>query len=189
MSRVAVSIVIVLTCVARSFSQDKADPPPVLTVCEALQDLKAYRDKDVVIVARSVYTFEGTFLNEDCAEDGKIVIQGHRWPSRIYRGGDGRPPANKSGFKFDEDLLRRKLLQVKRTTSLKSDEKLRQAWNPFADHWTAVVGRLVSPPVLISHRPASASQSKSRPGNGFGPNGAVPAAVIYWGAFDFSTQP
>ena len=189
MPRVAVSIVIVLMGVTRSFSQDKADALPVLTVCEALRDLKAYRDKDVVIVARSVYTFEGTFLNEDCAEDGKIVLQGHRWPSEIYRGGDGRPPTNKSEYKFDEDLLRRKLLQVKRTTSLTSDEKLRRDKNPFADYWTAVVGRLVSPPVLIPHRPPSVSQSKNRPGNGFGPNGAVPAAVIYWGAYDFSTHP
>ena len=33
--------------------------PPVLTVCEALRNFNVYRGKDVVIVGRYEFTFEG----------------------------------------------------------------------------------------------------------------------------------
>jgi hypothetical protein len=187
--RIVLTIAAVLTSVMRSLAQDRTDALPVLTVCEALRNLKAYGDTDVVIVGRSVFTFEGTFLNEDCALDGKILIQGQRWSSRILRGGDGCPPFNKKGPNVDEDLLRRKLLQVKETTSLKSGEELRRERNPFADYWAAVVGRLVSPPVLIPHRPPSEAQPKNRPGNGYGANGSVPAAIICGREYKVWAQP
>jgi len=60
-SRPAFYFVVVLTSVAPLSGQGTPASTPVLTVCEALRDLKLYNGKDVVIVGRSAWTFEGTF--------------------------------------------------------------------------------------------------------------------------------
>lgn len=49
---------------------------PVLTVCEALHELPEHNGKNVIVVGRSFYTFEGTFMNEECEVDGRTTIQG-----------------------------------------------------------------------------------------------------------------
>ena len=41
------------------------DPIPVLTVCEALRGLSKHNGKEVIIVGRSFWTFEGSFINEE----------------------------------------------------------------------------------------------------------------------------
>jgi hypothetical protein len=74
--RLAVSFLVVLTSVDPLFGQASKELPPVLTVCEALHNLRLYKGKDVVIVGRSGWTFYGTFLGEDCGPDGRTVVQG-----------------------------------------------------------------------------------------------------------------
>src|SRR5262249_15115875 len=60
-----------LLCPFRLAAQPQSRPTvPVLTLCEALRDLNLYRGKQVAIVARSVWTFEGTFLSGKCEADG-----------------------------------------------------------------------------------------------------------------------
>jgi hypothetical protein len=56
-SRPAIYFVVVLTSAALLFGQATAESIPVLTVCEALRDLKLYNGKDVMIVGRSAWTF------------------------------------------------------------------------------------------------------------------------------------
>jgi hypothetical protein len=129
--------------------------PPVLTVCEALQDLKAYNGKDVVIVARSGFTFEGTFLGEHCEPDDRTLIQGHRWSSMIAIG-RSLPSIDVAS---DEALIRRKLEDLKRAAPA-SDRPS----GPFAPHWVVLFGRLDSPPKLQPHRPPSSSDQKNIPG-------------------------
>ena len=58
----------------------------MLTVCEALHELAEHNGKNVIVVGRSFYTFEGTFMNEECEVDGRTTIQGKRWLSMIAVG-------------------------------------------------------------------------------------------------------
>lgn len=152
--------------------QARAESTPVLTVCEALRDLKVYNDRDVVIVGRSAPTFEGTFLSEDCEPDGRTLIQGNRWLSAIWVSYEDQRPGRQTVFQFDEDVLYRKLIEVKRTTRLRSKQKSKTGIIDFSDHWWAVFGRLVSPVTLLPHRPPTSSQTRNTPGNGFGANGS-----------------
>ncbi len=69
----------ILSCAlcGSSLGQPPAAPSealPVITVCEALEDLSRYNGKSVVIVGRSSYTNEGSWLTEDCKH--KIVTEG-----------------------------------------------------------------------------------------------------------------
>jgi len=173
---------------ASIFAQAAHESIPVLTVCEALSDLKTYNGKEVVIVGRSAWTFEGTFLSENCETDGHIAIQGNRWLSMIFLAGEGRPSGRQTGFRFDEELLRQKLAEVRQTTRLTSEPKPTSKSNLFSDRWVAILGRLVSPPMLLPHRPPGDSQTKNVPGNGFGANGSVPAKVIQLEIYDLSER-
>jgi len=177
-SRPGFYFVVVLTSVAPLFGQAAAASTPVLTVCEALRDLKLYNGKDVVIVGRSGWTFEGTFLSEDCEPDGRTMVQGNRWLTAIYISAEDEQSRRQNAFPFDEELLRQKLAVVQRTTHLTSEQKSIPKSNPFADRWVAILGRLVSPGTLLPHRPPKGSQTKNVPGNGFGANGSVPAELI-----------
>ena len=140
-------------------------PTPVLTVCEALRDIKTYNGKDVAIVGLAGWTFEGTFLSERCEPDGYVQVAGHRWLSMIALAGGGQvePPVN-----LNEELLLRKLAEVQKTTERGPGE------GPLAAHWMVAQGRLVSPSKLISPRPTG---GRNKAGNGFGANGSVPARL------------
>jgi hypothetical protein len=177
-SRPAFYVVAVLTSVAPLSGQVTAASTPVLTVCEALRDLRLYNGKDVVIVGRSAWTFEGTFLSEDCEPDGRTMVQGNRWLTAIYVYAEDEQSRRQNILQFDEKLLRQKLAVVQRTTHLESDQKSILKSNPFVDRWVAIFGRLVSPATLQPHRPPKGSQTKNVPGNGFGANGSVPAELV-----------
>jgi hypothetical protein len=188
-SNPAFHFLIVLTSVAPLFGQATAVPIPVLTVCEALHDLKLYNGKEVVIVGRFAGTFEGTFLSEDCEPDGRTMIQGNRWLSGIYVSANGRS-RRQVGFQFDEELLRQKLAAVQRTTRLASEQKPVPIpkGNPFADRWMAIVGRLVSPATLLPYRSPNGAQTQNVPGNGFGANGSTPAKLIPIATYQLPSQ-
>lgn len=188
-SRPALYFVVALTCVAPFFGQAPAASTPVLTVCEALRDLNLYNGKNVVIVGRSAWTFEGTFLSEDCEPDGRTMVQGERWLSGIYISGEDQQSARQGIFKFDEELLRQKLAVVQRTTHLISEQKSIAKNNPFADRWMAILGRLVSRATLMPHRPPNSSQTKDVSGNGFGANGSVPAKLVLLTSYKFPSRP
>lgn len=187
-SKPAFYFVVVLTSVATLLGQAAVKPTPVLTVCEALRDLKLYNGEEVVIVGRSALTFEGTFLSEDCEPDGLTMIQGNRWPSAIYVSGENRL-RRQDTFQFDKELLRQKLAVVQRTTRLASEQKSIPKSSPLADRWMAVLGRLVSPATLLPHRPPHGSQTKNVAGNGFGANGSVPAKLVSLATYELPSQP
>jgi len=138
---------------------------PVLTVCEVLHELPKYNGKLVIVVGRVFFTFEGTFMNEDCGPGGTTTVQGKRWLSMIAFGSPetGGPVV----VRWDHDVLSQKLNQVQQTTHLESPSS-----SPLGDRWSAVCGRLEAPQKL---RPPN--RSKSHPGNGYGANGSVPAAL------------
>ena len=138
---------------------------PVLTVCEILRNLKVYSGKTVVIVARSGWTFEGTFMDEQCEPDGRILIRGHRWLSMIEQVYSTRDNVVQPlVFPADETLLWTKLTQVSGYTE------------PTGENWVAVYGRIESPIRLKQHRPRGWN-APSYAGNGYGANGTVPARI------------
>jgi hypothetical protein len=166
------------------FGQDATASLPILTVCEALRDLKTYNGRDVAIVGKAGFTFEGTVLSENCENDGRIPVQGERWLSAMMVLEGERA----SAFPFDEMRVRQKLDQVRQTTRLWPEEKGISKRSPLADRWTVMFGRLVSPKTLRPHRPPSQSQSKNIPGNGFGANGSVPAKLIVFATRELTLE-
>ncbi len=86
---------------------------PVLSVCDALRSLELYRGKSVVIVARSGMTFEGSFMDEPCEPDARILIQGHRWPSMIQLVSGSSDAPLLGAFPVDEAMLRAELTKVR----------------------------------------------------------------------------
>jgi hypothetical protein len=140
-----------------------AQPIPVLTVCEALHDLEKYNGKVVIVVGRAFWTFEGSFMNEECGRDGTTMVQGQEWLNMIAFG-----PRNVDmaiAFEWDMDALTRKLKQVQQTTRIQE-----RAIPISGEGWSAVCGRLESPRSLQP-------PGKRNAGNGYGANGSVPAQL------------
>ena len=152
-------------------------PPrlPVLTVCEALHALNAYRKKDVVIIGRFSSTFEGGLLHERCEEDDRVLLQGHRWLAAIALSAAAEPHAVNDVFPISDVLLREKLNESRDYHSL--HQETRENREP----WLAVFGTLESPAKLKNHLPPSASNPHNIPGNGYMSNGTVPAAIVVRG--------
>jgi hypothetical protein len=168
-TRTVCRLATILTFASQASAQDKAEPAPIVTVCEALRNLKIYNGRDIVIVGRYVWTFDGAFLTEDCEADRHISIDGSPWPSTICVSADSEA---RWAVSKDDEIFPRKLGEVKRTTRLRSPGQ-----GPFADHWAAVKGRLSSPQRLQPPRPPTETRPKIIPGNGFGVNGSVPAQL------------
>lgn len=140
---------------------------PVLTVCEALHELPKHNGKLIIVVGRSFFSFEGSFMNEECEPDGRTTVQGRKWLSMIAFGPrDSREPID---VRWDPDVLTEKLRQVQQTTRLQSPNS-----SPSIERWTAVYGRLEAPQEL---RTPSSSGRRYRAGNGYGANGTVPAQL------------
>jgi len=162
----------ILSCVLLAGSVTAApDEVPVLTVCEALNDLQRFEGKSVIIVGRFSSTDEGSWLGEDCGL--KVVNGGREFQPSIsisYAVSDFSPPPKKSsGFKWDERLLQQKLEQVKRTTSLRVYKEIN-----YSDQWLAIFGR------LETELPRKLNMGNGRYGytTGFGHLSAAPAQLV-----------
>jgi hypothetical protein len=144
---------------------------PVLTVCEALNNLSQHNGKVVVVVGKLVGTEEGSWLSEDCNE--KIVTDGFTWQNIIslsYSRSEVEPPPRvPKEFNWDLTLLLKKLKQVQRTTRL---EVLKQ-YN-YTDKWFAVFGRFET---RLPLQVALGGGGKLF-GYGFGHLNAAPAQLI-----------
>lgn len=166
----------------RTYAQQPAQIP-LLTVCEALGHLNTHRGKDVVIVARSVWTFEGSFLNEQCEADGRILIHGERWLSMIEVRAAGKIAEEASVFPVDETLLSKKLLQIDGNADLAAHNLKPDVSGStphvldLSSYWVAVYGRIESPIRLRQDRRLRASNTNYR-GNGYASNGTVPARIL-----------
>ena len=132
---------------------------PVLSVCETLRSLELYRGRTVVIVARSGTTFEGSFMDEQCETDARILIQGHRWLSMIQLFSASDSATQSGAFPVEEALLRAKLSEVKsHTEPVQQDPSLPAATagaqaSDFRDRWVAVYGQIECPARLKPHVP------------------------------------
>jgi hypothetical protein len=111
---------------------------PVVTVCEALHDLSRYHGKSIVVVGRFGSTDEGSWLSEDC--ERKIVTNGYTWADTIsttYSSSEVEsPPGLPKGFKWNRELLTKKLKDVQKTTKL---QVLKE--DNYSDKWVAIFGR------------------------------------------------
>lgn len=114
------------------------EPVPVITVCEALNDLSRYNGKSVILVGRFASSEEGSWLSENC--ERTIVIAGHTWANIISttysRSEVSPPPELPKGFKWEERTLMMKLRQVQTTTTL----RVLKQYN-YSDKWMAMFGR------------------------------------------------
>lgn len=121
---------------ARAPSQ-LSERPPLLTVCEAVEDLKRYAGKTVIVVGRYSESEEGAWLSEECGlriRNGGLDFRPSI--STTYVLSDFAPPPSlPAGFKWDEPAMRQKLQQVMRTTEL-------QVLEEGGDRWVAMFGRL-----------------------------------------------
>jgi len=156
--------------------------PPVLTVCEVLTDLDLYRGQNIVIVASSGWTFEGSFLHERCEADDRILVQGHPWPSLIQLATAERPAFPTDVFPVDDVVIREKLSHM---SKYRSQDSARAEREPGAtprtsahENWVAIYGTLESPRNLREPVPWNASDGRNKPGNGYGANGSVPARIL-----------
>jgi hypothetical protein len=175
-----------LLCPCCLAAQPQSGPTvPVLTLCEALRDLDLYRGKQVAVVARAGWTFEGTFLSGKCEADGRITIQGTSWLSMIAVDWND-PKAHQGAFPVDEVTIRRKLVALKTeyidgeqdtSANRQPPDSQPRTINPNS-HWVAVFGVLNSPPRLRPPRPGRGPSKRSIPGNGYGANGSVPANIL-----------
>ncbi len=146
---------------------------PVVTVCEALHDLSNYNGKSIVVFGRFGYTGEGTWLSEDCPQ--KTVTDGYTWAdiiSTTYAVSDlvEPPPSLPKDFKWDRELLLKKLKEVQKTTKL----RVLKDYN-YTDKWVAIFGRFETRIPLIAIGREGRGQMM---GYGFGHLNAAPAQLI-----------
>jgi hypothetical protein len=141
---------------------------PIVTVCEVLNHLAAYQGKTIIVVGRLSGTDEGSWLDQQCEQ--KLITNGFSWPSTIsmtyVRGSTAPPPALPKHFAWNQEMLRKNLAQVQKTT------KLRQA--PERDMWSAQYGRLETRKEFITLQTSSGPM-----GYGFGHLNYAPAQLIF----------
>ena len=144
---------------------------PVVTVCEALHDLARYNGKSIVVVGRFGSTGEGSWLSEDC--ERKIITDGYTWANAIsttYSRSEAQPPPGlPKGFKWNEELLTRKLMDVQKTTKLQVFKEYK-----YSDRWFAIFGRFETRlPLQVA-----VGGSGKLMGYGFGHLNTAPAQLI-----------
>ena len=166
-----VCIAVIIGCAFGQGTITSKHTIPVLTVCEALNNLSQHNGKVVVVVGKLVGTEEGSWLREDC--DEKIVTDGYTWENIIslayVRSAVEPPPRVPKDFDWDLTLLLKKLKQVRRTTRL---QVLKQ-YN-YTDRWFAVFGRFET---RLPLQVALGGGDKLF-GYGFGHLNAAPAQLI-----------
>ena len=176
-----------LLLVAPAFGQQKGQQAlPVITVCEALEHIALYRDKNVVVVGLSNWTFEGSFIHERCESDGRILVQGYRWPSAIELSHAAPASETSESFPVDEAVLRAKVARLSDYHGSASDAVARRqdstvngiAKAMTSGEWIAAYGKLESPAKLRQPIPPSTDNARNTPGNGYGANGSVPARLL-----------
>ena len=112
-----------------------ADAPLVpLTVCEVLRDLPAQEGKDIAVLGRFSFREQGRSIHEQECDPAIELSPPQLWLSEDNNSGP-RPPAN---FEFDGVAVARKLLQIKRRTTL---GKFRFG-NPDYDRWAVIYGKV-----------------------------------------------
>jgi hypothetical protein len=166
------SLTIMVLLLAAHGQTAAPDDVPVLTVCEVLSDLDRYEGKSIIIVGRSSWTDEGSWLTEDC---GLRVVRGGREFSNpsistAYAIKEFAPPPEMpKGSAWDKRLLQQKVAQLKRTTKL---HKYRPG--KYNEHWAAVFGR------LEAHLPRewNLENGGHAYSNGFGHEAGSPAQLI-----------
>ena len=144
---------------------------PVVTVCEALNDLSRFNGVAIVAVGKLASTDEGKWLSQTCATD--IVTNGYKWVNTISltyeRGGVRPPPELPKTFSWEQAIVSLKLKQVQETTKL---EVLPQ-YN-YTDKWFAIFGRFET---RVPPRVARGGDDKMH-GGGFGHLNLAPAQLI-----------
>jgi hypothetical protein len=117
--------------------------------------MQRFDGKTVIVVGRSAFTDEGSWLSEECEQ--QIVAGGREFRPLIstsYSVSRVAPPPQKpKGFAWDERVLQQKLEQLKRTTSLRVYKELN-----YTDQWRAVFGRLETQPPGFGHLGAAPAQ-------------------------------
>jgi hypothetical protein len=161
-----ISFSVLLFAAAGIFALASENAPPVLTVCEVLSDLQRYDGQSVVVVGRSSFTEEGSWLDEECGL--KVVNDGREFPASIstaYAASEfAAPPPKPSGFRWNKRILQQKLETVQRTTHLRVLKDIN-----YSDQWLCVFGR------LETRLPRQVSFGYT---NGFGHLSAAPAQLI-----------
>jgi len=116
---------------------------PVITVCEVLKDMSAYNGQTVIVVGRLGGSSEGSWLDADCPQ--RVVQNGIEWDTIIALAdvrGQAEPPSLSKGFHWNDQLLLKKVSELKPMTVLQAVPKIH-----YRDEWAAVFGRFETHPL------------------------------------------
>jgi hypothetical protein len=132
-------IALVIPCIA-----DATSDTPVITVCQVMQNMSAYNGQTVVIIGRLAGSMEGSWLDADCPQ--QIVQNGIEWHTDIALAyimtHNEPPPALSKGFDWNEQLLLKKVAELRPMTVLHAIPRLR-----YREEWAAVFGRFETHPL------------------------------------------
>jgi hypothetical protein len=148
----------------------RASNVPVLTVCEALQGRDGYDGQVIVVVGRYHRGVHGNGLSQEC--ERSIMTDGLVWPNGIWTAGLAKANADRpqlnlpDGFRWDDELLNSKLVDVQATTQLGKGFRL-------PNQWAAVYGRFKT---NIPLRTRKVNGKLTRVG--FGPQCQCPALLL-----------
>src|ERR1044071_5099813 len=93
-------LIFVLTCIIPPGAmRGHTQAVPLVTVCDVLKDLPAYKGRTVIVVGRSKSTMEGSWLDQDCPT--KLITDGYEWSTSIslsYIGTESTAPSMPTKF-------------------------------------------------------------------------------------------
>ena len=165
--KIAALVFGMLACVKLSC----ADDPPILSVCEALQNRLAYNGKAVIVVGRFAEGMEGAWLGEDC--DGRLLIDGYGWPNDISLtyviDREAPAPALPTAFQWSRAAIVPKLPRGTDTAKLHDEPGC-----GYRTAWAAVFGRFETKEKFQIIRYSGGELR----GVGFGHLGSSPAQLI-----------
>lgn len=172
---------------------------PVLGVCDVLRGLDGWRGKNVVIVGLAEYTFDGTFLGDQCEPDGRVLLQGHKWVSLVAVARNNTHDQARVEFPVSDEILQQKAHALGMPTESgvgrvgpahdASASPTQQPLMNLGPRWIAVYGQLESPVRLVAHQPPAGPRGTNVAGNGYGANGSVAAQICVVADRDLRVRP
>jgi hypothetical protein len=110
-----------------------ANSIPIVSVCEALQNLGLYNNKSIILVGKIANSFEGAWLTDSCEQ--KIVTDGYVWgngiSTTVWFGRADPAPSLPNKFIWDDRALMKKIKALKGYKDFHN-----------INMWAAIYGRL-----------------------------------------------
>ena len=133
-----------------------------VTVCDVLNDLKAYNGKSVAVLGRWSGTVEGEWLSQDCSHP--LRTGNYTWHSTLSLEWNAQASTRFEVTGLDQSAVAKALESVKKTTKLRA-----------GDRWALVFGRLNTQELKVKRD----SRSGRLILNGFGHLNGAPGEIVH----------